>query len=366
MQALNQNLFWHNKRVLVTGHTGFKGAWLSHWLIQMGAEVIGYALKPSTTPNLFDLTQLASKMIHIEGDVSDGNHLNKVFAQYKPEIVLHLAAQALVLDSYDDPINTYQTNVMGTLQVFEAARHSGHVRVIVNVTSDKCYENKEQDRAYTEADPMGGFDPYSSSKGCSEILTSAYRRSYFSDDSIRLVSARAGNCIGGGDWSKDRIIPDIIRAYSKGESVTIRSPNATRPWQHVLEPLYGYLLLAQNAWSSDDFSQGWNLGPDPESVASVSWVIEEAAKILGPDFQYAMNPNASKHHEAKLLKLDPKKAQTFLNWQPQLTNEAAMQWTFQWYLAHKQGLDMMAFTKQQINDYMSQITIPVKSNEEIA
>ena len=272
--------FWRGKRVLVTGHTGFKGAWLALWLQELGAQVLGYALDPPTTPSLFALADVLEGMRSVHGDVRDFEAVKAAMAQHRPEIVLHLAAQSLVLYSYEHPLETYQTNVLGTVNGIEAARQVGGVRVLVNVTSDKCYENREWPWGYRENEAMGGHDPYSSSKGCAELVTAAYRRSYFGPDTpggaaLGLASARAGNVIGGCDWAQHRIVPDVMRAFAAGEPVQVRSPDTIRPWQHVLDPLSGYLLLAERLWHDvSAFADGWNFGPQEQDARSVRWVVE--------------------------------------------------------------------------------------------
>ena len=277
------NGIYNNKTVLVTGHTGFKGSWLCFWLIQMGAKVIGYSLEPPTSPNHFELLNL--DMVSVIGDIRDSNRLNAVFAQYQPEIVFHLAAQPLVRLSYKEPVETFETNVIGTLKVFEACRNTKSVRAIVNITSDKCYENKEWVWGYRENDPMGGYDPYSASKGCAELVTSSYRNSFFNvneygkSHNVLLASCRAGNVIGGGDWAKDRLMTDIMVAVSEGKKVVIRNPRATMPWQHVLEPLSGYLMLGQKLLEGKkEFAQAWNFGPGEQGAITVKEVVENIKK----------------------------------------------------------------------------------------
>ena len=277
------NGIYNNKTVLVTGHTGFKGSWLCFWLIQMGAKVIGYSLEPPTSPNHFELLNL--DMVSVIGDIRDSDKLNAVFAQYQPEIVFHLAAQPLVRLSYKEPVETFETNVIGTLKVFEACRSTKSVRAIVNITSDKCYQNKEWVWGYRENDPMGGYDPYSASKGCAELVTSSYRNSFFNvneygkSHNVLLASCRAGNVIGGGDWAKDRLMTDIMVAVSEGKKVVIRNPRATMPWQHVLEPLSGYLMLGQKLFEGKkEFAQAWNFGPGEQGAITVKEVVENIKK----------------------------------------------------------------------------------------
>ncbi len=332
-----QNLFggiYKNKTVLVTGHTGFKGSWLSFWLKQLGANVVGYSLEPPTKPNHFELLNL--KIVSIIGDIRDQEKLDSVFNKFKPDIVFHLAAQPLVLMSYENPIETYETNVIGTLKVFEACRKT-NVKAIVNITSDKCYENKEWIWGYRENDPMGGYDPYSSSKGCAELLTSSYRNSYFNLDdygikhNTLLASCRAGNVIGGGDWAKDRLITDIMIAVSKNEKIKIRNPYATRPWQHVLEPLSGYLQIGQKLLEGKKkFAEGWNFGPSNEVSITVENVIKTMQRYWNK-IKYEYEKNIEHPHEAKFLKLDCSKAHIKLNWKSVWDKDKTFEKTAQWY-----------------------------------
>jgi len=323
------------KKVLITGHTGFKGSWLSLWLIKLGAKAVGYSLEPPTKPNHFGLLKL--DMNSVIGDIRNKNKLNSTFKKYKPEIVFHLAAQPLVRYSYINPVETFETNVMGTLNVFEACRNTESVRVIVNITSDKCYENKEWVWGYRENDPMGGYDPYSASKGCSELITSSYRRAFLNPDdygkkhNILLASVRSGNVIGGGDWGKDRLIPDIVRAINKNEKLCIRNPNATRPWQHVLESLSGYLMLGQKLLEGKkQFADAWNFGPNEENHIDVETVVK-AVKKRWDIFEYEIDKKSENPHEAKLLKLDCSKAWTLLCWCPVWNFEKALDATVKWY-----------------------------------
>jgi CDP-glucose 4,6-dehydratase len=346
--------FWRGRKVLLTGHTGFKGSWLSLWLQQMGARVIGYALPPATTPNMFTAANVADGMLSVMGDVRDLSKLQSVFEEHRPEIVIHMAAQALVRRSYVEPVETYATNVMGTVNVLESCRHSDSVRVVINITSDKCYENQGWARGYRETDPMGGYDPYSSSKGCAELVTAAYRRSFLAGDggkSIGLASVRAGNVIGGGDWAEDRLIPDIIRAFSASQPVVIRNPQAVRPWQHVLEPLSGYLLLAQCLWTSGQrFAEGWNFGPDDDDAREVSWIVQHMTDLWGDEAAWR-HDTSEQPHEAAFLKLDCTKAKTQLGWKPKLDLYRALQWTVAWYVAQRDGANMRTVTLGQIADF---------------
>ncbi len=332
------NLFsgvYTGKTVLLTGHTGFKGSWLVYWLTQMGAKVIGYSLKAPTTPNHLDL--LDFEITSIMGDIRDQEKLNSVFKEYQPEIVFHLAAQPLVRLSYDEPVETYDTNVMGTLKVFEACRNTNSVRAIVNITSDKAYENKEWIWGYRENDPMGGYDPYSASKGCAELVVSSYRNSFFNlndygtKHNVLLASCRAGNVIGGGDWAMDRLMTDIMLSVSQGLKVQIRSPHATRPWQHVLEPLSGYLAVGQKLLEGKkDFAEGWNFGPEQEGSISVQKVVE-AVKKHWDKIDYVVEQPKEQLHEANLLKLDCSKANIKLQWISVWDSQMTFEKTVVWY-----------------------------------
>jgi len=348
--------FWAGKVVLLTGHTGFKGSWISLWLQTLGAKVVGYALQPPTTPSLFVAANVANGMTSIEGDVRDFSALAKVFEKYQPEIVIHMAAQPLVRYSYANPVETYSTNVMGTVHLLEAARLAGCVRAIVNVTSDKCYENREWIWGYRENEAMGGHDPYSNSKGCAELVTAAYRNSYFNpgnftDHRVALASVRAGNVIGGGDWAEDRLIPDTLRAIVRGEPVRIRNPHAIRPWQHVLEPLSGYLMLAEKLCKEGAvYSEAWNFGPNDEDAKPVSWIVERLTKAWGEGASWALD-GGNHPHEAHHLKLDCTKAKTRLNWQPRWHLEETLGAIVDWHRAHQGGKDMREVTLQQIARY---------------
>ena len=342
--------FWAGKRVLVTGHTGFKGSWLALWLASMGARVSGYALAPATDPALWPLLGLAGEMQDIAADVRDPAVMDGAFAQARPEIVFHLAAQSLVRLSYQDPVGTYATNVMGTVNLLDAARRCQETRAVVIVTSDKCYENRESDHAYRESDPMGGRDPYSSSKGCAELVTAAYRNSFFAKGAA-VASARAGNVIGGGDWAADRLVPDLVRSAQRNESTAIRHPKATRPWQHVLEPLSGYLMLAERLWQdSARFSGGWNFGPDEADAVPVESVANAVVAQWGAPARW--NPVAGTHpHEAHLLRLDSTKARSLLGWKPRLGLGNALAWTVQWYKEQAARADARQLCLRQIEQY---------------
>lgn len=353
------NDFWRDRRVLITGHTGFKGSWLSLWLEELGARVTGYALSPPTQPNLFDAAQIAKGIKNVIGDVRDYGRLRALFESTRPEFVFHLAAQPLVRASYQDPIETYSVNVLGTVTVLETVRTTGGVRVVVNVTSDKCYENREWLWGYRENEPMGGFDPYSSSKGCSELVTAAFRNSFFSPEGhevhgVALASARAGNVIGGGDWADDRLVPDLVRAFASGRSALIRRPDAIRPWQHVLEPLYGYLMLARRLWSNGAaFAEAWNFGPDTDDTWAVRRVCERAAEFWGTDSRWRVD-EAIQPHEAAALNLDSSKARARLGWRPRWTLSRALDATIRWYRAFHDGADARSLTLRQIREYTGQ------------
>ncbi|ACO04056.1 MAG TPA: CDP-glucose 4,6-dehydratase [Persephonella sp.] len=357
MKNLFNNIY-EGKRVLITGHTGFKGSWITLWLKHLGAEVIGYSLEPPTEPSLFETLQLDREIIHIIGDIRDENKLKEVFNKYQPDIVIHMAAQPLVRYSYINPKETYETNVIGTLNVFEAVKETDSVRVVINVTSDKCYENKEWVYGYRENDPMGGYDPYSSSKGCAELLTSAYRKSFFNPKDygkthhVALASVRAGNVIGGGDWAEDRLIPDCIRSLSKGETIHIRNPKATRPWQHVLEPLSGYLWLGALMWEEPvKYSEGWNFGPNDEDILTVEEIVKDVIKIWG-DGDYTVNPD-NKFHEARLLKLDISKAHSYLKWKPVYNARKALLETINWYKIYlSKSENIYDYTVKQLSEYV--------------
>lgn len=349
--------FYHGKRVLVTGHTGFKGSWLSIWLNELGAEVVGVGLDPYSDRDNFVLSGIGSKIkADIRADIRDGNKMKEIFSEYKPDIVFHLAAQPLVRLSYDIPVETYQTNVMGTINVLEAIRATDSVKVGVMITTDKCYENKEQIWGYRENEPMGGYDPYSSSKGAAEIAISSWRRSFFNPKDYdkhgkSIASVRAGNVIGGGDWALDRIIPDCIRALEAGKPIDIRSPKAIRPWQHVLEPLSGYMLLAKKMWDSPtEYCEGWNFGPRAESISTV-W--EVASKVIdnygSGELRDLSDPNAL--HEAKLLMLDISKAKFKLGWEPRMNIDQTVALTVDWYRNYK-NVPAYDLVVKQINEYL--------------
>jgi CDP-glucose 4,6-dehydratase len=343
--------FWRGRRVFLTGHTGFKGGWLSLWLQQLGAELQGFALAPPTEHNLFEAARVAEGMGHTLGDIRDLAALQSALQAFRPEIVIHMAAQPLVRLSYAEPVETYATNVMGTVHLLEAVRRTPGVRAVVSVTTDKCYENREWVWGYREDEPMGGFDPYSNSKGCAELVASAYRRSFFEQGGVALASARAGNVIGGGDWASDRLVPDILRAFERDEPVVIRNPNSTRPWQHVLEPLSGYLTLAQQLWQrGGEFAEGWNFGPHDEDARPVHWIVERLVARWGRDARWQLD-GGTHPHEAHYLKLDISKARARLGWQPRWRLDEALGHIVTWHQAWLAGQDVRALCLQQIDQY---------------
>ena len=350
--------FWAGKRVFLTGHTGFKGSWLSLWLQSMGAHVTGFALPPPTTPSLFEVAHVADGMQSVMGDVRDLVSLQKAMGDAKPEIVIHMAAQALVRHSYDNPVETYSTNVMGTVHLLEAVRGTPSVKAVVNVTTDKCYENREWEWGYRENEAMGGFDPYSSSKGCAELVTAAYRNSYFhpekyKEHGVAIGSGRAGNVIGGGDWAEDRLIPDVMRAIAQGRPVRIRNPHSTRPWQHVLEPLSGYLLLAQGLYEQrSKFAEGWNFGPNDEDVKPVQWIVEKLTRSWGEGASWVLD-GGDHPYEAHYLKLDCSKAKARLDWHPRWHLEDTLSAIIEWHQALRDDKNMRTLSLQQIKQYAS-------------
>lgn len=349
--------FWKGKRVLITGHSGFKGGWLALWLQDLGAIVTGFSLNPPTVPNLFSSANVAEQMDSIEGDIRDFDNLHKAIKKSKPQIVFHLAAQPLVRTSYEDPIDTYTTNVIGTLNVLESIRKTTGVKVIIIITSDKCYENKEWVWGYRENDPMGGHDPYSSSKGCAEILTASYRRSFYPPETISshglaIATARAGNVIGGGDWAKDRLIPDVMKALTNNKPVIIRNPGAIRPWQHVLDPLHGYLMLAEKSWNEGSiYADAWNFGPQSIDTQPVSWIVDRFCKLWNKSAQWHQD-DENHPHESHNLKLDCSKANKYLNWIPRWNLEKALDMTITWYKAYEKKEDMHEYTMSQIREYL--------------
>jgi len=359
MQELFNKTFL-NRRVLITGHTGFKGSWLSLLLHKLGAEVYGYALEPPTNPSLFKEAKISNLITSHIGDIRDYKNLLRVLQLVKPEIIIHMAAQPLVRESYKNPMETYNINVMGTVNLLEAVRHTSGVKAVVNVTTDKCYENKEWHWGYRENEPMGGYDPYSNSKGCSELITASFRNSFFnpsvySQHGVSLASARAGNVIGGGDWAEDRLIPDFIRAISKGEKVRIRSPYAIRPWQHVLEPLSGYLTLAAKLFSEGpSYGDGWNFGPDDKDAKNVEWITNTICSMWGDGASYEVDTNPQPH-EANYLKLDCSKAKAELEWFPIWDIKTTLKSIVDWNKAFISGKDIKTVTESQIEAYFNRL-----------
>ena len=344
--------FWKGKRVLLTGHTGFKGSWLSLWLQELGSELTGFALSPPTQPSLFQSAEVSKGMKSVIGDIRDYRSLEKALIDSKPEIIIHMAAQPLVRYSYQNPVETYATNVMGTVHLLESVRQIDGVRAIVNVTTDKCYENKEWVWGYREEEPMGGHDPYSSSKGCSELVTSAYRRSYFESTGTGLASARAGNVIGGGDWAGDRLVPDILRAFERHQPVIIRNPHSIRPWQHVLEPLSGYMSLAERLWNDPiAFAEGWNFGPRDEDAKPVGWIVESLVNLWGDKAGWRIESSEHQPHEANYLKLDISKARQRLGWEPRWPLQTALKKIVSWQKDYLAGKNLRSKTLDQISEF---------------
>lgn len=349
---------YKNRKVLITGHTGFKGSWLCLILNKLGANVYGYALQPPTTPNLFTEAGIDEIVTSYIGDIRDYDKLKGFIQKVQPEIIIHMAAQALVMESYKNPRETFEINIMGTVNLLDVARITKSVKAIVNVTTDKCYENQEWHWSYRENEPMGGYDPYSNSKGCSELVTSSYRNSYFnskkySDHGVALASARAGNVIGGGDWADDRLIPDFIRAITKGEKVEIRSPFAIRPWQHVLEPLSGYLNLAAKLYTNGSkYAEAWNFGPDDSDAQNVEWITETICNLWGEGASFTIDTNPQPH-EANYLKLDCSKAKAELNWMPKWNIHKTLVSIVDWNKAFLNGKNIRKVSEEQINNYFS-------------
>ncbi len=350
--------FWNGKKVFMTGHTGFKGSWMSLWLQSLGADLCGFSLPAPTEPNLFTVANVAEGMTSIEGDIRDLESLQTAMTNHQPDIVIHMAAQPLVRYSYQHPVETYATNVMGTVNVLESIRHTESARVGVMITTDKCYENKEWVWGYREDEPMGGHDPYSSSKGCAELVVSAYRSSFFSpatydQHQVAIASARAGNVIGGGDWALDRLIPDIMRAIQEGHPVLIRNPHATRPWQHVLEPIGGYMCLAEQLWQSGaECAEGWNFGPADDDAKPVSWIVERLTQMWADGASWEVD-GGNHPHEANYLKLDCSKAKSRLGWAPRTSLATALEWIVEFYRGYQTNEDMRRLTLEQIQRFQN-------------
>ena len=360
VMAMEEN-FWKNKKIFLTGHTGFKGGWMSLWLQSLGAKVTGYSLEPSSNPNFFQVGNVAEEMTSIIGDISDYKSLSDAIKISEPEIIFHMAAQPLVRYSYENTIETYTTNVMGTVNLLEASRGCKSIKAIVNITTDKCYENKEWVWSYRENEPMGGHDPYSSSKGCAELVTSSFRSSFFNKETyhkhgVALASVRAGNVIGGGDWAEDRLIPDIFRSIESGKSIKVRNPKSIRPWQHVLEPLAGYLMLAQNLYNNGTkYAEAWNFGPNTGEAISVQEIIEDLNTLLLPagiNWDIDLDKN---YHEANLLTLDISKANKFLKWKPLLNMKDALELIVDWHKGYKNNENMKIFSLKQIKEYQGKL-----------
>ena len=344
--------FWRGKRVLVTGHTGFKGSWLALWLTDLGADVSGYSISVPTEPSLFELARIDEEVRSITGDVRDRDALGTAVAESRPEIVIHMAAQSLVRRSYRDPVETKETNVLGTVNLLEAVRARDDVRVVVNVTTDKVYENHESEAGYREHEPKGGHDPYSNSKACSELVTAAYRDSFFAGGGTALASARAGNVIGGGDWGEDRLIPDLMSGVLSGRRTRIRNPDAVRPWQHVLNPLSGYLVLAERIWDSRDYAEAWNFGPDERDTQPVRAVSARLSELWGEEVPW--EHDAGEHpHETHALRLDSSKATERLGWAPGWDLDAALVSIADWYRGYRDGADPRALVLQQVEAFSS-------------
>lgn len=349
--------FWMGKRVLLTGHTGFKGSWLSLWLQHLGAELVGFALKPPTSPTLFEVARVGEGMTSILGDVCDREHLQQVVRECRPEVVIHMAAQSVVHTSYVDPLTTYSTNVMGTVHLLEAIREVGGVRSVVNITSDKCYENREWVWGYRESDPLGGYDPYSSSKACSELVTSAYRNSFFhsgsySEHGVAIATARAGNVIAGGDWTANGLIADIVRSLLQGQPILIRNPYQTRPWQYMLDALNGYLTLAEHLYNKGPaYADAWNFGPYESDIKPVGWIVEQMLSLWGENASWERD-TSYQFHEANSLSLDCAKARLKLGWQPHLSLQSALSQIVNWTQSLRAGDDMRRITLAEIQEFM--------------
>ncbi|MED3037525.1 CDP-glucose 4,6-dehydratase [Bacillus thuringiensis] len=343
--------FWNKKKVFITGHTGFKGSWLTLFLTSLGAEVVGFSSHPPSIPNLFEQGNVAKECITIHGDITDYNSLFHALKQHNPDILFHLAAQPIVTTSYKNPIETFKTNVLGTVHVLEAAKHIDSIRGIINVTSDKCYENDGSgNQAFVESDRLGGFDPYSASKACAELVATSYQKSFFRTNTQKLASVRAGNVIGGGDWAEDRLFPDVIRAYLQDGTLTIRNKNAIRPWQHVLDPLHGYILLAEKLWTDAAYAAAWNFGPLNEPNRTVHDVIQSIIKLWNKPLTI-LSPPTNTPYESPILTLDSTKAVNKLGWTPKLSTDHSITWTVDWYKKYAFGENIESFTRQQIDAF---------------
>ncbi|KXY73232.1 MULTISPECIES: CDP-glucose 4,6-dehydratase [Bacillus] len=343
--------FWNKKKVFITGHTGFKGSWLTLFLTSLGAKVVGYSSHPPSIPNLFEQGNVAKECITIHGDITDYDSLFHALKQHNPDILFHLAAQPIVTTSYKNPIETFKTNVLGTVHVLEAAKHIDRIRGIINVTSDKCYENDGSgNQAFVESDRLGGFDPYSASKACAELVATSYQKSFFRTNTQKLASVRAGNVIGGGDWAEDRLFPDVIRAYLQEGTLTIRNKNAIRPWQHVLDPLHGYILLAEKLWTDAEYAEAWNFGPLNEPNRTVHDVIQSIIKLWNKPLTI-LSPSANTPYESPVLTLNSTKAVNKLSWTPKLSTDNAIAWTVDWYKKYASGENIESFTRQQIDAF---------------
>lgn len=361
--------FWKDKKVFITGHTGFKGGWLSLWLKNLGAEITGYSLPPLTEPSLFELAHIGKNINSIIADILDLARLKHEIHQAQPDIIFHLAAQSLVRQSYHEPLETYAVNVMGTANLLEAIRSTPTVRSVIIVTSDKCYENLELEKGYTENDAMGGYDPYSSSKGCAELITSAYRNSFFNpkkyaEHKVAIASVRAGNVIGGGDWSVDRLIPDLIRSIVAKKEVVIRNPSSTRPWQHVLEPLSGYIKLAELLYTNGtEFGEGWNFGHQVEEAKTVKWIIDNFSQMWGDGLKYRIESDAANMHEAHYLRLNCEKAEKKMGWRANLSLDETIQNVCAWYKDYLAGKNIYEVTIKQIEEYERKVDAYYKEQQ---